>query len=111
MLPPAKESDGTYRYRFLRWDKSYKNVTKNLEIRPVYEKSLIPVTNPNVEDTPVVTPEPTTAKPTTAPVTQTPTQAPTQKPTQAPATTQTSATQAPATEPEQATVQTETPAE
>lgn len=109
--PPAKESDGTYRYRFLRWDKSYKNVTKNLEIRPVYEKSLIPVTNPNVEDTPVVTPEPTTAKPTTAPVTQTPTQAPTQKPTQAPATTQTSATQAPATEPEQATVQTETPAE
>lgn len=104
--PPVKESDGTYRYRFLRWDKSYKNVTKNLEIRPVYERSLIPVTNPDVEETPVVTPEPTTAKPTTAPVTQSPTQAPTKAPTQAPAT-----TQAPVTEPVETTSQTETPAE
>ncbi|MBR3971650.1 MAG: sortase, partial [Ruminococcus sp.] len=101
--PPVKESDGTYHYRFIKWDKSYKKVTKDLEIRPVYEKSLIPVTTPTIQDNPVITPEPTSA-PTTKPTQAPTTSAPTQAPTSAPVT-----TQAPTQAPTPAPTQTETP--
>ncbi|MBE6738066.1 MAG: class B sortase [Ruminococcaceae bacterium] len=71
--PPQKKSDSKYRYRFLKWSVSYKNVQKNLDVKPVYEKFLLaPPTTESKEEIPeptqpiVITPDPTTT--TTPPV-------------------------------------------
>ena len=87
--PPVKKSDGKYNYRFIGWDKSYENVTKDLEIRPVYDRSLIPGTD---SDTPKPTQAPAT-KPTDSTVTQ-------------PTSTQAPSTSAPTTPPSQPVVTT-----
>jgi len=39
---PIKASDSKYRYRFIGWDTDYTNVKKDLDVKPVYEKSPIP---------------------------------------------------------------------
>ncbi len=93
--PPVKDSDSKYHYTFKGWSPSFKNVTKNLTIKPVYDKILkatqAPETQPPATQAPEVqTPQtqaPTTQAPATlAPVTQATTQAPvqTEPPTQAP---------------------------
>ncbi len=102
---PRKASDGTYYYVFKGWDSVYVNVTKDLTVKPIFEKKKIqkatqPTTKPTtvapeteapyvppVEDEPIVTEAPETNPPVTQPPqTQPPvTQAPT-VPTEAPAT-------------------------
>ena len=85
---PRKAADKTYYYKFKGWSPSFKNVTKDLTIKPVFTKHLRPTTPPVTQEkdnTPV--PKPTQAPVVvTKPPTQAPTQAPTQTPTQAPAT-------------------------
>lgn len=95
---PRKTSDGTYYYTFKKWDTSYKKVTKDLVIKPLFDKHLmeIPETTaretdpPEIDNPPVYIPEPTpTTPPTQAPTpaptpAPAPTQAPTEAPTQAP---------------------------
>lgn len=80
--PPAKKSDSKYRYRFLKWSVSYKNVQKNLDVKPIYEKFLLapPTTEPRVEEPvptnpPVYIPDPTTPPSTTVPIPASPDQA------------------------------------
>lgn len=74
--PPQKASDSKYRYRFLKWSVSYKNVQKNLDVKPVYEKFLLaPPTTESREEVPeptqnvviTPTPTPTTTEPTVTP--------------------------------------------
>lgn len=85
---PRKASDKTYYYTFKGWSPSFKNVTKDLTIKPVFNKHLRPVTETTTRATdppepqPVVTQAP--ANPPANPPTQAPTKAPTNPPTQAP---------------------------
>ncbi len=92
---PRKASDGTYYYTFKSWDQSYKKVTKNLTIKPIFNKHLMEIPETTARETeppepqvqpPVtpVTPAPTPTNPPTKPPTQPPTQAPTTPPTEAP---------------------------
>ncbi len=93
---PRKAADGTYYYTFKGWSASFKNVTKNLTIKPVFNKHKMPTVETTARETdppepqvqtPVtpVTPAPTPTTPPTKPPTQAPTQAPTPAPTDAPA--------------------------
>lgn len=77
---PRKAADGTYYYTFKGWSPSFKNVTKNLTVKPVFNKHRMP----KVETTTRPTDPP--EKETQAPVTQKPTQAPTPTTTKAPVT-------------------------
>ncbi len=89
---PRKAADKNYYYTFKGWSPSFKNVTKDLTIKPVFNKHNKPVaettareTDPVEErpqQTPVVTQAPTKAP--TQPQTQEPTKAPTQSPTTTP---------------------------
>ncbi len=88
---PRKAADKNYYYTFKGWSPSFKNVTKDLTIKPVFNKHNKPVvettarkTDPpeqRPQQTPVVTQAPT--KPPAQPQTQAPTKAPTQAPTTA----------------------------
>lgn len=94
---PEKEQDSTYYYRFKKWDTSYKNVQKDLHVKPVYEKFKLPDSTENPASVPKTTAAPvvaptvpvqttvpaSTPAPTTAP-TQAPTVAPTEAPTSVP---------------------------
>ncbi|MBQ9742258.1 MAG: sortase [Ruminococcus sp.] len=73
-----KKAEGGYYFEFTGWDKSFKNVTKNLTIRPKYNK--IKMTSPPTEATTerVTEPEETTTNNT--PIVTDPPE-PTQKPT------------------------------
>ena len=98
---PRKAADKTYYYKFKGWSPSFKNVTKDLTIKPVFTKHLRPTTPPvtaEKDDTPVVRPTQAVVvtNPPTNPPTKPPTQAPTKTPTQAP--TQAPVTQAPVPE-------------
>ncbi len=125
---PRKAADGKYYYVFKGWDSVYTNVTKDLTVKPIFEKKKMPTattettTEPatsaqteappqpeqEVTDAPEVTEAPVTQPPQTEPpTTQKPTEAPTEPPTEAPvATTEApaaditaaDATEAPATE-------------
>ena len=54
--PPEKKSDDTYSYKFIKWDTDYKKVTKNLEVRPVYQPFLLePPTNVQNNEDPTPT--------------------------------------------------------
>lgn len=105
---PRKAADGTYYYTFKGWSPSFKKVTKDLTIKPVFNKHKMPtvvteapVTDPPEQNaqTPVtpVTPAPTPTSPPTKPPTQAPTPAPTEPPvptpTQAPDTVETNVNQ------------------
>ena len=127
---PRKAADGKYYYVFKGWDSVYTNVTKDLTVKPIFEKKKMPTatTEPTTEPTTAaqteappeqevtdapetpVTPEetetqpPVTEAPTTqAPTTLAPTKAPTEPPTEAPL----PETEAPITE---TSAQTEAPA-
>ncbi len=77
---PRKAAADGYYYTFKKWDKSFKNVTQDLVINPVFTKHKIPVvdetTRPTTEgtiipDTPVTPPTPVNPEPpevTTPPV-------------------------------------------
>ncbi len=85
--PPAKDSDSKYHYTFKGWSESFKNVTKNLTIKPLYDKILkatqAPETQPPATQAPVVQTPQTQPSTTQAPTTQVPqTQASTQAPVQ-----------------------------
>lgn len=97
---PRKASDGTYYYTFKGWSGSFKNVTKDLIIKPVFNKHLMdtPETTARETDPPEPTPQapvtpvtpapepaPTLTTPPTTPPTNPPTQAPTPAVTEAPA--------------------------
>ena len=86
--PPVKKSDSTYHYKFLKWSTSYKKVTKDLHVKPIYEKVRIPAEN-NVSPTAPLTLPDTTEAPKPKPNTpQQTTQKPsTEAPTTAPVTT------------------------
>ena len=125
---PRKAADGTYYYVFKGWDSVYTNVTKDITVKPIFEKKKMPTAttetttepttaplteaSPETEVTVTDAPEttqapttlppqtqpPTTAKPTEAPATLPPTEA-TEITTEAPVITQaTEATEAPATD-------------
>lgn len=81
---PVKEQDDTYYYVFKKWSASFKNVTKNLTIKPVYDKRLKPTDPPVPEDDPVEVTTPVINNPeTNSPATEnTTTQAPTTIPVQ-----------------------------
>lgn len=82
---PRKAADSTYYYTFKGWSPSFKNVTKDLTIKPVFDKHTRPTEATRATDPPENTQAPAPApKPTQAPVTQAPTKAPTQAPTQPP---------------------------
>ncbi|MGN0452398.1 MAG: class B sortase [Ruminococcus sp.] len=67
---PRKAADSNYTYTFKGWDKSYKNVQKNLVIKPVFTKHARPVqvveTTKRVTEAEevIVTKPPATQKPT-----------------------------------------------
>ena len=87
--PPQKKSDGKYEYRFKEWDTSYKKVTKDLNIRPVYDKSPIKDNDFDPSDIPTQV----TTQATTQPPTPTPTEPPTEPPTQEPSSEETSSSE------------------
>ena len=93
--PPVKDSDSKYHYTFKGWSESFKNVTKNLTIKPLYDKILKATQSPQTEppatqapvvQTPQTQPPTTQASTTQAPQTQATTQPPlqTDAPTEAP---------------------------
>lgn len=80
---PRKAADSTYYYTFKGWSPSFKNVTKDLTIKPVFNKHLRPTEAPATQATDAIENNQTPAPaPTQPPVTQAPTKAPTQAPTQ-----------------------------
>ena len=107
---PRKAADGKHYYVFKGWDSVYTNVTKDLTVKPIFEKKKMPTatTEPTTEPTtaakteappepeqeitdapeipeePEIQPPATQAPPTQAPETLAPTQAPTEPPTEAP---------------------------
>ncbi|MBQ2944567.1 MAG: class B sortase [Ruminococcus sp.] len=90
---PRKTADGTYYYTFKKWDTNYKNVTKDLVIKPIFDKHLMDTPETTARETdppeieynpPVYEPEPTPTTPPTKPPTEPPTEPPTKAPTAAP---------------------------
>ncbi len=59
--PPKKDSTKFYKYTFVKWNKSYKNVHKNLTIKPIYRATKIPQPKPT---------QPVTTQPTTQEITE-----------------------------------------
>ncbi len=84
--PPVKESDSKYNYAFRKWSPSFKKVTQNLTVKPVYDKYLKPTQSsqtqpPQTQEPQTQAPQtqpPTIAPTTLAPVTQATTSAPVQ---------------------------------
>ncbi len=77
--PPIKESDDTYNYVFRKWSPKFTKVTKDLTIKPVYDKYLKPTPTTNPTDAPEkpqpqATQAPVVPATTQAPVTQATTQ-------------------------------------
>lgn len=108
---PRKTADGTYYFVFKGWDSKYTNVTKNLVVKPIFDKKLMPnVTEPTTKPTtaPTEAPEPEIIE--TEPeviVTEPPeTEAPTTLPPVTEAPTTDPVTEAPKTEPTEAVVTT-----
>lgn len=66
--PPVKKSDSKYNYSFRKWSPSFKNVTQDLTIKPVYDKYLKPTQSSQTPPPPVE--EPVTQAPQTQPPTQ-----------------------------------------
>lgn len=67
---PSKASTKYYRYKFVRWNRSFNKVYSSFVVKPVYEKIKIPQHKPK----PIKPkPKPTKPKPTTVPKTTVPT--------------------------------------
>lgn len=88
---PTKSSTKYYKYKFVKWDKSFNNVQSNLVVKPVYTKvKIVQPTKPKATTTKPVATKPKETKPkTTKPKATKPTETkPTQTSTTVPATTQ-----------------------
>lgn len=67
---PSKASTKYYRYKFVRWNRSFNKVYSSFVVKPVYEKIKIPHHKPKPTKP---KPKPTKPKPTTVPKTTVPT--------------------------------------
>lgn len=67
---PSKASTKYYRYKFVRWNRSFNKVYSSFVVKPVYEKIKIPQHKPKPTKP---KPKPTKPKPTTVPKTTVPT--------------------------------------